>query len=102
MTSYFRVYTISRLDVNSKMWQHDINMRGWTRFYIALAGTDTQYLIDMLEDMFGEGPLVDPDELATSNVKKQHKEALQAEKEVAEAAGEHDPSTTTKFVVVHA
>ena len=43
--------------------------------------------------MFGEGPLVDPDELATSEVKK-------AEREVAEAAGEHNPSTTTKFVVI--
>ena len=44
---------------------------GWTHFYVALTGTDTQYIIDMLEDMFGEGPLVDPDELATSEVKKQ-------------------------------
>ena len=62
----------------------------------------TQYIIDMLEDMFSEGPLVDPDELATSDVKKQQEEALQAKKEVAEAAGEHDPSATTKFVVIHA
>ena len=33
--------------------------------FVVLVGTDTQYLIDMLEEMFGEGPVVDPEELLT-------------------------------------
>ena len=37
---------------------------------MALARTDTRYLLDMLEEMFGEGPLMDPEELATEEVNK--------------------------------
>ena len=67
---------------------------------MALARTDTQYIIDMLEEMFGRGPLMDPKELATEEVKKAREEALKEEKKFAEAAGEHDPSVSTKYVVV--
>ena len=75
---------------------------GWSWFCMALTGTDTQYLIDMLEEMFGEGPLMDPEELATEEVKKAREEALKEEKKVAEVAGEHDPSVSTKYVIVWA
>ena len=54
----------------------------------------------MLEEMFGEGRLMDPEELATEEVKKAREEALKEEKRVAEAAGEHDPSVSTKYVIV--
>ena len=56
----------------------------------------------MWEEMFGEGPLMDPEELATEEVKKAREEALKEEKMVAEAAGEHNPSVSTKYVIVQA
>ena len=68
---------------------------------MALAETDTEYFIDMLEEMFGEGPLMDP-ELATEEVNKAREEALEEEKKVAKAAGEYDPSVSTKYVIIQA
>ena len=65
---------------------------------MALVGTDTQYVIDMLEEMFGEGPLVDPEELLTSEVKAKFESAHEAEKEAAKAEGEMDPSSTVTVV----
>ena len=59
--------------------------------FVALAGTDMQYIIDMLEEMFGEGPTVDPEELLTSDVKAKLAEACKTEKEVAKKEGELDP-----------
>ena len=65
--------------------------------FIALAGTDTQYLIDMLEEMFGEGPLVDPEELLTGDVKAKF-DATHAE-EAAIAQTVRDPDPTTKTIL---
>ena len=58
--------------------------------FIALAGTDTQYLINMLVEMFGEGPLVDPEELLTSNIKAKLEKAHQDKVSTAKEAGEHE------------
>ena len=63
--------------------------------FIALAGTDTQYLIDMLEEMFGEGPLVDPEELLTGDVKAKFDAAHAEEAVIAQTAGDPDPATKT-------
>ena len=65
---------------------------------VALAGTDTQYIIDMLEKMFGEGPMVDPEELLTSDVKAKFKAAHQTEEEIAKSEGEMDPEHTVTIV----
>ena len=70
----------------------------WTHMFMALAGTDTQYVIDMLEEMFGEGPLVDPKELLTSEVEAKFESACEAEKEAAKAEGEMDASSTVTVV----
>ena len=53
----------------------------------ALVGMDTQYIINMLEEMFGEGPMVDPEELLTSDIKAKFEAAHQAEGELAKAEG---------------
>ena len=71
---------------------------GWTQMFVALVGTDTQYMIDMLEEMFGEGPLVDPKELLTSKVKAKFESACEAEKEAAKVEGEMDPSSTVTVI----
>ena len=44
------------------------NYEGWTWFYVACAGTDTQRLIGMLEAMFGDGPEIDIEDLDTETV----------------------------------
>ena len=56
--------------------------------FVALAGTDTQYLIDMLEEMFGEETKMDPEELLMSEVKSKLKEAWQSEATATKQAGE--------------
>ena len=66
--------------------------------FVVLAGTDTQYLIDMLEEMFGEGPVVDPEELLTSDVKAKFKKACQAKVSTAKEAGELDLEHEIKII----
>ena len=63
--------------------------------FVALAGTDTQYLIDMLEEMFGEGPLVDPEELLAGDVKAKFNATHAKETVIAQTAGYLDPATKT-------
>ena len=63
-----------------------------------LSGTDTQYLINMLEEMFGEGPVVDPKELLTSDVKAKFKKARQAKVSTAKEVGELDPEYEIKII----
>ena len=60
---------------------------GWTRMFVALARTNTQYVIDMLEEMFGDGPLVDPEELLTSDIKAKFDAAHKAEEVAAKQKG---------------
>ena len=45
--------------------------------FVALVGMDMQYVIDTLEEMFGEGPMVDPEELLTSDIKTKFEAAHQ-------------------------
>ena len=66
--------------------------------FVALAGADTQYIIDMLEEMFGEGPLADPEELLTSKVKAKFNSAHEAEEAATKAQGAPDPSSKTTIV----
>ena len=63
--------------------------------FVALAGTDTQYFIDMLEEMFGEGPLIDPEELLTGDVKAKFNATHAEEAIIAQTAGDLDPATKT-------
>ena len=63
--------------------------------FVALAGTDTQYLINMLEEMFWKGPLVDPEELLRANVKAKFEAARTKEETLAKAEEELYPSKGT-------
>ena len=63
--------------------------------FVALAGTDTQYLIDMLEEMFGEGPLIDPEELLTGDVKANFDATYAKEAIMTQTMGDPDPATKT-------
>ena len=65
--------------------------------FVALAGTDTQYLINMLEEMFGEGPLIDPEELLTRDVKAKFDAARSKEANIAQAV--KDPNPTSKTIL---
>ena len=60
--------------------------------FVALVGTDTQYLIDMLEEMFWEGTLVDPEELLRANEEAKFEAARRKEETLAKAEGKLDPS----------
>ena len=56
---------------------------GFSRIYIACAGTDMQKLIDLLETMFGE---MDIEDIDLSEMEKETTRDLRKEAEVAEAA----------------
>ena len=66
--------------------------------FVVLVGTDTQYLIDMPEEMFGEGPVVDPKELLTSEVKAKFEKACQVKVSTAKEAGELDLEHEIKII----
>ena len=63
--------------------------------FVVLAGMDTQYLIDMPEEMFGEGPLVEPEELFTGDMKAKFDAAHSEEVTIAQTAKDPDPATKT-------
>ena len=73
---------------------------GWTHMLVALAGNDTQYIIDMLKEMFGEGPIADPEELLTANVKAKFDEAHKTEGKVAKEKGEINPKHEVTIIKV--
>lgn len=55
---------------------------GWSHLYYALAGTDTQILLDMLTQLFSEPSLLEPEELDLPSVKHMQKEGISEELEV--------------------
>ena len=65
---------------------------GWSRVYFALVGTDTQILVNMLSELFGEPTQLEPEELDTLPVKCQHMQGMKEETKNTELAGEKDPS----------
>ena len=73
---------------------------GFSRVYIVLVGTNTQKIIDLLEDMFGNLDLedLDPEELETTAMKDLHQAAAQAEE--ASVSREHGPIPADKVICV--
>ena len=69
--------------------------------HLALLGTNTQSLIDLLEEIFGD-PTTDSDieELEAPALKHKHAEAATAEQADATSKGECDPSKAIKYVRV--
>ena len=69
--------------------------------HLALLGTNTQSLIDLLEEIFGDPPTnSDLEELEAPALKCKHAEAATAEQADAATKGEHDPSKAIKYVCV--
>ena len=68
---------------------------GWSRVYFALVGTDTQILVDMLSQLFGEPTQLEPVELDTLPVKHQSMQGMKEETKNTELAGEKDLSKET-------
>ena len=66
--------------------------------FMALVGTNMQYIINMLEEILGEGPMVDPEELLTSDIKAKFEAACQTEGKIAKVEGEMDPEHKTTIV----
>ena len=65
---------------------------GFSHIYYALAGTDTQVLIDMLSEMFGEPTTMEPEELDSASVKRQCTSAMEEEEKLAEASVKEIPA----------
>ena len=69
--------------------------------HLALLCTNTQYLIDLLEEIFGDPPTdLDIEELEAPALKRKCAEAATAEQAGATSKGECDPSKAIKYVHV--
>ena len=69
--------------------------------HLALLSTNTQSLIDLLEEIFGDSPTdSDIEELEAPALKCKHVEASTAEQADATSKGECDPSKAIKYVHV--
>ena len=69
--------------------------------HLALLGTNTQSLIDFLEEIFGDPPTdSDIEELEAPALKHKRAEAATAEQADATSKGECDPSKAIKYVRV--
>ena len=64
-------------------------------------GTNTQPLVDLLEEIFGDPPTdSDIEELEAPSLKCKHAEASATEEADAIIKGEHDPSKDIKYIKV--
>ena len=92
--SHFFFKGFRRIRIGCKMQEAAAKYQGegFSHIYYALAGTDTQVLIDMLSEMFGEPTTMEPEELDSASVKRQRTSAMEEEEKLAEASGERDPS----------
>ena len=73
---------------------------GFSRIYIACAGTNTQKLIDLLEGMFGDPEEPDLEGLESESVKKMWEQAAAAEKIDVEASEGPIPSGSITRIVI--
>ena len=74
------------------------NYEGWTRMYVACAGTDTQKLVNMLEGMFGDGEEIEIEDLDSESIQKLWAEADEAEKEAMKKQGRTSAFNKTLIV----
>ena len=65
---------------------------GWDHFYLVVAGTDFETLVDMFTELFGPPEMLDPTNLETPTAKKAHTEAEQYEEEALHHEGGPDTS----------
>ena len=87
------VQGIQRIQIGCRLQEAAAKYQGegFQRIYIALAGSNTQNLIDLLESMFGGADIedLDPENLETSKVKDLRQATAQAEE--ASVSKEHGP-----------
>ena len=68
--------------------------------HLALMGTNTQSLGDILEEIFGDPPNSDIEELEAPSLKHKRAKATASEEADATIKGEHDPSKDIKYIKV--
>ena len=73
---------------------------GFSRVYVACAGTNTQKLIDLFETMFGDQDKPDLEGLESETMKEMQEEATAAEKaDIAATEGPISSGSITRMVV---
>ena len=73
---------------------------GFLRIYIACAGTNTQQLINLLENMFGDPEEPDLEELESDSIKKMREQAMAAEEADVEATEGPIPSGNVTRIII--
>ena len=70
------------------------SQEGWDRFYLTIAGTDCNVIIDMLSELFGPPFQLEPEELNEPARKKAHTQAAAFEERMLKQEGVPDTSKT--------
>ena len=97
---YYHPQGLRRLCIGSKLQEAagHYNYEGWTRVYVACAGTDTQKLVNMLESMFGDGEDIEIEDLDSDDIQKLRAEADKVEEEAMKKQGRF--SAFNKTIIV--
>ena len=68
---------------------------GWDRFYLAIAGTDCNYMLDLLCELFGDPNPIELEDLGEPAKKKASTEAAEFEEQALASEGVEDTSVET-------
>ena len=68
------------------------NWEGWDRFYLAVASSDSNIILDMFSELFGPTSWTELEDLNEPTKKKAHSEATAFEEEVLKQEGVSDTS----------
>ena len=71
---------------------------GWDQFYLAITGTDCNYMLDLLCELFGDPNPIELKDLDEPVKKKAHTEAAEFEEQALASEGVQDTSVET---IVH-
>ena len=69
--------------------------KGWDRFYLAVAGTDCNYMLDLLCELFGDPNPIELEDLDEPAKKKARTEAAEFEEQALASEGVQDISVET-------
>ena len=71
------------------------SQEGWDHFYLAVAGTNCEILLNMFSELLGPPQMLDPTELESPATKKAHTEVGKFEEEMLKCEGLPDTSKET-------
>ena len=92
---YFQGLHKIQLDAKLNEAAARYSREGWDRFYLAITGTDCNYVLDLLCELFGDPNPIELKDLDEPAKKKAHTEAAEFEEQALASEGVQDTSVET-------